>query len=643
MLIPPQVHFRAGTKVSLAWLLIVPFVVQVAAVVGFVGYSAHRQGQRSLTDMTDQLMDSVGTRVDEKVVQYLAAPQLMNHQLRDAVGRGELKLELDQFNPVVDRYLLEHMQLFPQLTWISVGTELHGSSVGVWRPGPQQPLQMSIAHPGTGLFGQYFATNAQGQRTKLLKVEKPVFDARTRPWYQQGVSAKQTVWAPIYPGFTPGTIFLACSQPLYNPQGKLVGASGIDISLKGIQTFLAEKRNQITPNSQVLLIERSGMLVATSSDDPSFELLRGQKPRRLSLLESKTPLIVAAAKSLPLSQLLTVQQPQQFEFEFQNAKQMVRVQPLSESVGLEWLIVVVVPESDVMGQIQAGTQQTVLLGLGAVGAVSLLNALLSRLLMRPIGRLNQALQEMSQGDLGKRIPESRIRELSGLTQSFNQMSQEVQSARQQLQNYSRSLETAVRDRTFDLQQEIQSRIAAEQALQSANAELEKIAYLDGLTQIPNRRRLNEALDQYWRDLLRNQQPLGVILCDVDFFKRYNDFYGHQQGDRCLQLVAQAIQLAVQRPMDLVARYGGEEFAILLPNTTKAGAIAVAQRIQQQVQQLNLPHANSETSDAVTLSLGLTCQVPTLQSTPESLLAQADSALYEAKEKGRNQVGIYPAP
>ncbi|HEY9658597.1 MAG TPA: diguanylate cyclase, partial [Allocoleopsis sp.] len=142
-----------------------------------------------------------------------------------------------------------------------------------------------------------------------------------------------------------------------------------------------------------------------------------------------------------------------------------------------------------------------------------------------------------------------------------------------------------------------------QQLQSANRDLHRYATTDSLTQVANRRAFEDHLQKEWQRLAREQQPLSLILCDVDYFKRYNDTYGHPAGDICLVQVAQTLQSTLKRPADLVARYGGEEFIIILPNTTNAGAVQVAQNIQQQIAQLQLPHAASLASSYVTLSLG----------------------------------------
>ncbi len=176
-----------------------------------------------------------------------------------------------------------------------------------------------------------------------------------------------------------------------------------------------------------------------------------------------------------------------------------------------------------------------------------------------------------------------------------------------------------------------------QQLEVANQELKRLATLDGLTGLANRRRFDEYIEQEWQRLAREQEPLSLILCDIDFFKLYNDTYGHQAGDDCLKQVATALRHSVKRPADLVARYGGEEFAVILPHTTAAGAFCLAKSIHQQIRQLKLAHPGSTVSQYVTLSLGVAGLIPCSGVTPAKLIAAADAALYEAKTTGRDRV------
>lgn len=183
----------------------------------------------------------------------------------------------------------------------------------------------------------------------------------------------------------------------------------------------------------------------------------------------------------------------------------------------------------------------------------------------------------------------------------------------------------------------------QQQLEAANRELRRLALVDGLTQVANRRQFDELLAQEWQRLLNEQQFLSLLLCDIDCFKPYNDTYGHQAGDRCLQQVAKAIHRAVKQPADVVARYGGEEFVVLLPDTDMTAALTVACRIHTNLETLAIPHSNSHIGPFVTLSIGVASTVPSANTTAEALIAAADQALYQAKHEGRNRSYVYKQP
>jgi diguanylate cyclase (GGDEF)-like protein len=176
-----------------------------------------------------------------------------------------------------------------------------------------------------------------------------------------------------------------------------------------------------------------------------------------------------------------------------------------------------------------------------------------------------------------------------------------------------------------------------QKLEEVNQTLQRLASVDGLTQVANRRCFDEALIHEWQRISRELGSLSLILVDIDYFKLYNDTYGHLAGDKCLKQVAQAISRAVHRPADLVARYGGEEFVVLLPGTTLAGANQVAEAVKAAVKKLNLPHSSSPLGEKITLSLGISCLTPSQHSSPMTLIKSADKALYLAKESGRDRI------
>lgn len=192
-----------------------------------------------------------------------------------------------------------------------------------------------------------------------------------------------------------------------------------------------------------------------------------------------------------------------------------------------------------------------------------------------------------------------------------------------------------------VKQSNQQLLISNKQLKSTNQQLQRLALLDPLTQIFNRRYFDRQIDKEWRRLKRNAPSfLSLILCDVDCFKIYNDTYGHQQGDRCLQQIADALSQVLKRSADILARYGGEEFIIALPDTPQAGAIEVAEAMRVAVKDLKIPHLNSTVNSVVTISLGVASAIPDPQNNPALLVEAADRALYLAKSRGRDCLAVY---
>lgn len=195
---------------------------------------------------------------------------------------------------------------------------------------------------------------------------------------------------------------------------------------------------------------------------------------------------------------------------------------------------------------------------------------------------------------------------------------------------------ALQAKTRELDTKIAELEALQAELEEKNRQLQLLSSLDGLTGIPNRRHFDEMLDLEWTRLAREKMPLSLIILDVDHFKRYNDHYGHLEGDRCLKRVAGTLDSLLKRPADIVARYGGEEFAAILPGTDMIGAQHVAENIRRAMVEMRIEHSDSPAHSVVTVSLGVSAVIPGPGCSPADLIQAADKALYQAKESGRNR-------
>jgi diguanylate cyclase (GGDEF)-like protein/PAS domain S-box-containing protein len=191
---------------------------------------------------------------------------------------------------------------------------------------------------------------------------------------------------------------------------------------------------------------------------------------------------------------------------------------------------------------------------------------------------------------------------------------------------------------------ITNRKLTEQKLQEANELLNRLSYMDGLTGIANRRYFDETLLREWSNAVDHQTPITLVMFDIDYFKKYNDTYGHLKGDFCLQTIAKAVnQLFPEPSSSSFCRYGGEEFALILPIANSEQGLKVAQQVKETVHQLKVPHKSSEIADIITLSIGIATMYPTKSTIPDSIIKAADSALYLSKSKGRNTISIYQKP
>ena len=184
---------------------------------------------------------------------------------------------------------------------------------------------------------------------------------------------------------------------------------------------------------------------------------------------------------------------------------------------------------------------------------------------------------------------------------------------------------------------VRARVHTHLELKRTRDVLENLSHLDGLTGIANRRRLDEFLVKEWNRAIRKAKPICFILLDIDYFKAFNDNYGHIEGDECLRGVVNALASCIRRPGDILARYGGEEFAVVLPDTDLEGAVQVAEAMRQEVSDQAILHEYSEIANVVTISIGVACVIPNANDRPAKLIQFADQLLYQAKKAGRNQV------
>ncbi|MGI0490185.1 diguanylate cyclase domain-containing protein [Alkalinema pantanalense CENA528] len=629
-------HDISSCQIPLRLILVLPFVLQIVASVGGVGWLSYINGQQAVNETASYLLSESANHIDRQLRNYLAIPE-------QAMANSELiirnnKFSSSQVNQVNQLKSLEsifrrQLEIDPVLASLGLGLD-NREAIGVERL-PDNSLMVWNSGQSTQYALQSFYITNSGRRSKPINPTAN-FDPKKLPWYQAATKAKGIAWSPISPHVSGVTAYLYASQPLVlDSQRKSILFSSLNLSQ--INNFLREVK--LSQRGQSFIIERSGLLVATSTSEKPFRPINQiHGAQRTSAIESIHPVTKAAAKYVmaewPAS--VTLKRSHRREFLVSGNPYFLQIQPLRDSRGLDWLIVVVIPKADFAGQVNQNTQTTIIFSLSALVISIFASTIVSRIITEPLLNLLNVSQRIALSDFSQKAKVGPIAEFSVVARSFNQMIQEIQQSRRQLEEYSRLLEDKVSERTAKLQQEISERMVVESALQSANQELQRIAYIDGLTQVANRRHFDECLQAEWRRLERAGLPLSLILCDVDYFKAFNDTYGHQMGDECLRQVAAVLQRAVKRPGDIVARYGGEEFSIILPNTTARGAAQIVDRIQTKLSDLKIQHEQSQVSSWVTLSFGVATMVPLHDIDASKIVTIADHALYQAKLSGRNQ-------
>jgi PAS domain S-box-containing protein len=414
------------TTVPLHLVLIVPFVLLSTGAVGIVGYLSWRSGQRAISDVVEQLQAKIGDHIEEKLTVYLETPHLINRINADAVQRGELNVT----SRTSERYLWQQIQRFESVSWIYYGSEQEGSFVGITRANPDRSLQIVVNDATTNFEGHYYTVDSQGNRQQRVQVISSIYDARSRPWYQTAVQKRQASWSEIYQTFELPSLIISASLPLYNTSGDVLGVVGADLDLEDISHFLASL--EISPSGQAFIVERSGQLVASSASETPYRFNeRLRQPQRLFAIESTDRLIQSAARHLnqQFGSLDSILGEQQLDFYLSGQRQFLRVLPFRDRRGIDWLIVVVVPESDFIAQIYAQRRTTIVLCTLALLGTIALGLWMSRWISYPIQQLSQASGLLAQGDWHEPLNEdSPITELQVLTHSFNYTATQLQQS-----------------------------------------------------------------------------------------------------------------------------------------------------------------------------------------------------------------------
>ncbi|HEY9615503.1 MAG TPA: HAMP domain-containing protein, partial [Microcoleaceae cyanobacterium] len=402
-----------GKAFPLQIVLVVPFVLQIFAAVGLVGYLSFRNGQRAVNDMAEQLIDRTSDVIDEHLQAYLSVPQTLSQINAAAIRRGTLNVRDGE---AAGKYFWDQMQAY-DLTFIGIGL-VTGEGLGAIR---YDGKTVTIDDWKSQLpnSARTYATNHQGDRTKIVGTYS--YNHFTESWYTAPLQAGKPTWAKIYVWNSPYGPYLAASagRPMYDQQNRLLGVVDADIHLLKLSDFL--RSLAISQSGQVFIVERDGNLIANAGTEKPFKLVNNAA-ERLPAIASSNPIIQAIAKHIQASNgFQSITEDTHFQLEIQGERYFVNATPWRDEYGLDWLMVTGVPEATFMAEINANTRTTIALCFAAFIVASVIGIFTSRWITRPIQRLSQASEAMASGNLNQTIAASPIQELNTLTHSFNHM------------------------------------------------------------------------------------------------------------------------------------------------------------------------------------------------------------------------------
>ncbi|MBE9102114.1 PAS domain S-box protein [filamentous cyanobacterium LEGE 07170] len=407
-------------------IFIVTVISQLIAAVGLVGYLSFRNGQKAVSDLASQLRRELSARIERELQGYFAIPHDINRLNADAFARGDLDVIGGTRG---ESQLYQQIVVSPTIAFVYCGSEQSGEFFGVLRSPDDGSVVVSYGNAANQYLRNYYRLDVSGNRTFLLWQADTPFDARTRPWYRQAAASERAIWTDIYIAFTTGLPNITAALPVYDRSGRrLLGVCATDVVLP--EEFRSFLRNlEIGQNGQAFLIDRDGDLISTSTDEPLM-IGNGEDAQPLPAHESSNELVRESAQYL-LSQFGSfdsIRGAQQLDFKQSGQRQFLQVVPFRDRYGLDWLIVVVVPETDFMAQIHANNRNTLLLCLITAGVAIAIGILTARWITRPILKISQAADRLAKGDQVESISPSPVTELDTLASSFNRMTGQLKSS-----------------------------------------------------------------------------------------------------------------------------------------------------------------------------------------------------------------------
>lgn len=528
-------------------MLTVPFLVQLVGVVGVVGYISYRNGQAAINEVTSQLRREVSLRTQETIIGYLEAPQVINRINAEMIRDGQVGLDDPD---ELARLFWDQTSLFDN---IEVSAIYFGSETGEFSGmgfQADETWQVGRVDASTDYRFHSYAIDDKGNPTRLLDAGDP-YNPRVRPWYEWAVAVGNEAWSDIYIDFKEPRLKLTHAIPVFSSIGELQGVVGVDVVLTHVQQFL--RGLNISESGEIFIIERSGLLVASSNleEEPFLVDENGQVTERLAGDRSQIPLIRETTQYLQenLGDLQRVRESQQLSARLVDEQQFIQVTPLSDRQGINWLIVLVVPESDFMAQIHANTRITILLCLGALGITVVGGVVTARWVGEPILTINHAAQEFAQGRWHNDVKVDRADELGELATAFNHMAN-------QLQTYFTTLETQnqlMREVNERLQQSLdkESKLTEASGRFVPNQFLRLLGY-DSIAEV----HLGDTVFQ----------EMTILFCDIRNFTQLSERMTPEDNFRFINSFLSQMEPPIVRHRGLIDKYIGDAIMALFGKT-----------------------------------------------------------------------------
>ncbi|WP_225885411.1 hybrid sensor histidine kinase/response regulator [Leptolyngbya sp. KIOST-1] len=499
----------------------VPFVSQVALAVGLTGWFSLLNGEKAIAELVTQLHLHLASQVTHHLEDRLALPILINELNTDAINTG--RLDLSNFEQI-EQTFHRQIKLF-DVGYINFANP-QGEFIGIERSSNGQILINETRQPFLSRMSIY-QTDAEGNRIGLMEVSHDQPPVVEEAWYADAIAAQAPAWSSIYQwDDKPEIMSISSSYPIYDEDNTLQGVIGVDLLISDLNQFLRD----LDSGGEIFIVERSGLLVASSKPEPFFA--NNADNSRSYAVESKHLLIQKAAKCLlnKYGSFSEIKSSQQFDFPVLGKRDFLQVTPWQDSYGLDWLIVIVVPRSNFMEQINANTRTTVLLCLLALISAIFLGLITSRWMSQYIHRLVKVTQEIADGNLEQTVDSQPIQELDDLAQTVNQMALELKESFFEL-------EDRVAQRTAEL---LEAKNTAEMASRAKSEFLESISHelrtplnaILGVTQVfQSSDSLSPEDQENWQIIYRNGNHLLALINDLLAIAKIGKYQMELASDR----------------------------------------------------------------------------------------------------------------